>query len=252
VIALRQRQPHWRILHCPEPALLHDGYRPETLAGRDKARRLREAMEAELREHPGDPYCCAKLGGLELREGKPDRAIRLLRQGLSHCPADAHAERFELLLPLAMAHAAADPGLAIGIYRQALGLPLDPRLTLAARLQLAELLHRQGDQEPALSLCREVTRIDPGFPRGWFQLGRLERQRGDLPAAIQAYRRVIELEPTHAEAHQNLALALLLGGDLPGARQGLQTAITLLRQQGRVAEAEDLRQRVKGLVTLEN
>jgi len=69
VAALLQREPQWRIADCPEPALIHDGYRPELLAQGNKPQRLREAMEAELQERPGDPYACAKLGSLEVSEG---------------------------------------------------------------------------------------------------------------------------------------------------------------------------------------
>jgi hypothetical protein len=54
VAELLQREPHWRIADCPEPALLHDGYRPEVLAQGNKAQRLRAAMEAELER------CCSR------------------------------------------------------------------------------------------------------------------------------------------------------------------------------------------------
>jgi hypothetical protein len=84
VTALLEQEPHWRLADCPVVALLHDGYRPELLASSDKAQRLREAMEAELERRPGDPYACAKLGGLELSEGHRERAISLLEQGLAH------------------------------------------------------------------------------------------------------------------------------------------------------------------------
>ena len=84
VADLLQREPHWRIADCPEPALLHDGYRPELLAQGNKAQRLRAAMEAELERRPGDPYACAKLGSLEVAEGQRERGIALLEQGLEH------------------------------------------------------------------------------------------------------------------------------------------------------------------------
>ena len=80
VDALLHREPQWRIADCSEPAILHDGYRPELLAGSDKAARLRKAMESELAAHPGDPYASAKLGGLLISEGKheaePSRCCR--------------------------------------------------------------------------------------------------------------------------------------------------------------------------------
>jgi len=62
VRALLHQEPHWRIEDCPEPALLHDGYSPERLAGSGKGKRLRQAMEAELRRSPGGSLCQRKAG----------------------------------------------------------------------------------------------------------------------------------------------------------------------------------------------
>jgi tetratricopeptide (TPR) repeat protein len=248
---LLAQEPHWRIQHCPVPALAHGGYQVERLASGDKARRLRAAMEADLAERPGDPYICAKLGGLEVSEGDRRRGIALLEEGLRHCPPEAHPERYELLLHLAIAQAPQKPATAAALYRQALTLPLDPRLTLAASLNLAALLLREGDLEGAAAAAAAVTEAGPELGLGWYNLGLIERQRGRLTAAITAYHRAAQLDPDHAETHQNLAVALLLGGDLPGARSGFRTAIRLLEQQGRGGEASDLARRVGELVQLE-
>jgi tetratricopeptide (TPR) repeat protein len=223
----------------------------ERLASGDKARRLRAAMEADLAERPGDPYICAKLGGLEVSEGDRGRGIALLEEGLRHCPPEAHPERYELLLHLAIAQAPQKPATAAALYRQALTLPLDPRLTLAASLNLAALLLRDGDLEGAAAAAAAVIEAGPELSLGWYNLGLIERQRGRLAAAIAAYHRAAQLDPDHAETHQNLAVALLLGGDLPGARSGFRTAIRLLEQQGRGGEASDLARRVGELVQLE-
>lgn len=77
VQALITSEPQWRVASCSEPAILHDGYRPELLSGSDKADRLREAMEDDLKRHPGDPYASAKLGGLLISEGRASEAIPL-------------------------------------------------------------------------------------------------------------------------------------------------------------------------------
>ena len=251
VAELIQREPHWRIADCSTPALLHDGYRPELLASGDKARRLREAMENELQQRPGDPYACAKLGSLEVAEGNRERGLELLRRGLQQCPAAAHAERYELQLHLAMAEAEQDPSAAIALYRQALVTPLSPRLTLAARLNLAALLLHQGQLEDAEQLCRQATTVAPEIGLGWYNLGLIRRRRGDLAGALAAYRQAGVLSPEHAETQQNLAVASLLGGDIDGARSGFRQAIRLLQQQGRRDEAEQLRQQAGQLVKLE-
>lgn len=252
VAELMQREPHWRIADCSEPALLHDGYRPELLADGNKAKRLRQAMEAELRERPDDPYACAKLGALEVAEGRWQLGVDLLRRGLERCPATGHAERYELLLHLALAETERDPGAAVGLYRQALVSPLAPRLTLAARLNLAALLLRIGQLEDAEQLCGQATRVAPEIGLGWYNLGLIRRRRGDIAGALAAYRQAAELSPDHAETQQNLAVALLMGGDINAAREGFRRAIGLLQQQGRPQEAQQLQAQARGLVRLED
>ena len=251
VAELLQREPQWRIADCPEPALIHDGYRPELIAQGNKPQRLREAMEAELQERPGDPYACAKLGSLEVAEGNLERGVSLLRQGLEHCPADAHPERYELLLHLALAEAGRNPAAALSLYRQALELPLAPRLSLAARLNLAALLLQQGQPQEAEQLCQRATAAAPEIGLGWYNLGLIRRRLGDIGGALEAYREARRLTPEHAETHQNLAVALLLGGDIDGARSSFRQAITLLTQQGRSTEADHLRHQAGAMVKLE-
>ncbi|MFM7315041.1 MAG: glycosyltransferase [Cyanobium sp.] len=251
VVALREREPRWRVLHCPVPALLHDGYEPGRLADGRKARLLREAMEAELRQRPDDPYACAKLGGLELSEGNRERALELLRRGLNACGGGTDAERYELLLHLGLCEAAEHPPAARDHYRQALGLGLDPRLTLGARLNLAALELRQGDSGSALTLASEVTALAPELALGWYNLGLIQRQRGDLAAALHAYQQAIALSPRHPESHQNLAVARLLAGDISGARAGFRQAIALLEAQGRAEDAAALARRAGAMVQLD-
>ncbi|MEB3332348.1 MAG: glycosyltransferase [Synechococcaceae cyanobacterium] len=251
VTALLQREPHWRLLHWGEPALLHDGYRPELLAGSDKAQRLRAAMQAELAERPGDPYASAKLAGLELSEGRPEQAIALLQRGLARCSAQEQPLRFELLLHLAMALSGSDPLQAVTRYREALALPLEERLRLPARLNLAALLLQQGDPGAAASETEAACAAAPELALSWYNLGLIRRRLGDTGGAIEAYRRALSLNPEHPESHQNLAAALLLGGDIGGAREGIRQAIRLLLQLGRAEEAASLRQRAGSLVRLD-
>ena len=251
VAELLRQEPHWRIADCSEPALIHDGYRPELLAQGNKPQRLREAMEAELKQRPGDPYACAKLGSLDVAEGHLERGLTLLREGLSQCPADAHPERYELLLHLALAEATRNPDAALELYRQALNIPLAPRLTLAARLNLAALLLQQGQAQEAEQLCQRATAAAPEIGLSWYNLGLTRRRLGDIAGALEAYREARRLTPDHAETHQNLAVALLLGGDIDGARSSFRQAIQLLSQQGRSPEAERLRQQAGAMVKLE-
>ena len=251
VAALLTAEPHWRIAQCPEPALLHTGYGAAFLADGSKARRLRQAMEAALEEQPGDPYACAKLGALLVQEGDRPAGMALLERGLAACPAGADPERYELLLHLAIAQGPDRPLQAIALYRKALTLPLDPRLTLAARLNLAGLLLEAGELEDAAALCRQATAAAPAIAQGWSQLGLVERRRGAIAAAIEAYRRALALDPRQAATQQNLAVALLLGGDIPGCRAAFRQAIALLEGEGRREEARALARQAASMVRLD-
>jgi tetratricopeptide (TPR) repeat protein len=252
VTALLAAEPGWRIAQCDEPALLHSGYRPELLADGRKAGRLRQAMEADLRDRPADPYSCAKLGALLVEEGQRARGIALLEQGLAACPKGADPERFELLLHLAIALAPRHQKRAMALYRQALALPLDPRLTLAARLNLAALLLEAGDLDAAAGLCSEATRLAPSLAQAWSQLGLVERRRGAIAAAIAAYREALRLDPLHTPSHQNLAVALLLAGDIPGCRAAFRRAIQVLREQGQSEAALALERQAATMVRLDD
>jgi Flp pilus assembly protein TadD len=150
-----------------------------------------------------------------------------------------------------MAVAPADPNQAAGLYGEALTLPLDPRLTAAARLNLALLRQGQGLLVEAAALAQEVTAEAPELARAWIALGLIERQRGRPAAAIAAYRQALERDPHQAEIHQNLAVASLMAGDIAGARQGFRTAIALLQEHGRAADAADLARRAGQLVVLD-
>ena len=250
VQALLETEPQWRIADCSEPAILHDGYRPDLLAGTDKAERLRQAMESELERHPNDPYASAKLGGLLISDGRHQEASDLLRNALEQ-DSIQDSERYELLVHLALAITPSDPGGAVACYRQALAIPLDTRISLGARLNLAARLMDQGELEEAISLTQLATQRAPEVALGWYNLGLMHRRRGEIGAALEAYGRALELDPDNAACHQNHAVALLMGGDIEGARQGFRNAITLMEQQGRFDEARQLRETAGGIVKLD-
>ena len=250
VQVLLEQEPHWRIADCREPAILHDGYRPELLAGTDKAERLRQAMQSELERHPGDPYASAKLGGLLISDGQHQEAVALLRRALDQ-DSMQDGERYELLLHLALAVTPSEPGEAIALYRKALEISLDTRITLGARLNLAARLMEQGDLEEAINLTRIATQRAPEVALAWYNLGLMHRRRGDISAALQAYEQALQLDPDNAACHQNHAVALLMGGDIEGARQGFRNAIARLDHQGRTDEAQSLRQSAGQIVKLD-
>ena len=247
---LLKSEPQWRVVDCAEPALFHTGYGPEELIAGNKANRLREAMEAELASKPGDPYACAKLGGLEVDQGNTTRGIALLEMGLEHCGADQHRERYELLLHLGIANSSNKPEEAERYYRLALEEPLSPQVLVGARLNLGALLLRLNKLAEATEVTSAVTRQLPEVMLGWYNLGLIQRKAGDIGGAIEAYQSGLQLDPNSPELHQNLGAAQLAGGNFEAARSSFLMAIGLLLQQNRKDDAEALARSAGELVNL--
>ena len=210
--------------------------RQEKGPGSDKAQRLREAMESELKQHPGDAYASAKLGGLLVSEGRHADAITLLKTALTTAAADA-PQRYELLLHLGLALTPSDPSAAVQAYRDALAIPQDPRASLGASLNLAARLMEQSQLDEAIALTRTATEQAPEVAMAWYNLGLMQRQAGDIAGALQSYDQALRLSPENAACHQNLAVAQLLGGNIDAARNSFRTAITLLQSQGQHEQA---------------
>ena len=247
---LLKSEPQWRVVDCAEPALFHTGYGPAELIAGNKANRLREAMEAELASKPGDPYACAKLGGLEVDQGNTTRGIALLEMGLEHCGAEQHRERYELLLHLGIAKSSSQPEEAESYYKRALEEPLSPQVLVGARLNLGALLLRLNKLAEACEVTSAVTRHAPEVLLGWYNLGLIQRKAGDIAGAIEAYENGLQLNPDSPELHQNLGAAQLAGGNFETARSSFLMAIGLLLQQNRKADAEALARSAGELVNL--
>ena len=247
---LLKSETQWRVVDCAEPALFHTGYRPEELIAGNKANRLRAAMEAELASKPGDPYACAKLGGLEVDQGNSTRGVALLEMGLEHCQSDQHRERYELLLHLGIAHSSSKPEEAERYYRLALEEPLSPQVLVGARLNLGALLLRLNKLAEATEVTAAVTRQLPEVMLGWYNLGLIQRKAGDIGGAIEAYQSGLQLDPDSPELHQNLGAAQLAGGNFEAARESFLMAIGLLLQQNRQDDAEALARNAGELVKL--
>ncbi len=249
-----EEETQWRVVDCDIPALIHDGYTPDLLRSRNKATRLREAMEFWLEKHPGDPYACAKLGALEISEGAKDRGLALLKQGLMRAEGLENNvnERYELLLNLGIALTSTDLDSAISVYREAMNLPMNDRANLGATLNLAALLMRQGLLEEAIALTQDATKRAPEVSIAWYNLGLMQRRSGDVSAALVSYSRALDLSPNQPEIHQNYALASLLIGNISGARESFSKAISLLLGEDRKAEADELLQQISGVLKVDD
>lgn len=74
----------------------------------------------------------------------------------------------------------------------------------AARVNLGNVLERQGKTAAAVDEYREALRLDPGHETARFNLAALSAGRGDLDQAARLYRELIALDPQSAGAHARL------------------------------------------------
>ncbi|MGB3494272.1 MAG: glycosyltransferase, partial [Elainellaceae cyanobacterium] len=197
VLEVLQREPNWIIEELQETAILHEGYRAEAIANRNKAHSARLAMERFLTQHPGDPYVCSKLGALYLDLERPTYGIELLERGLKTenlDPPVAYELHYHLGIAYNKMRCVAQ---AAYHYQQAIQQPLLSVLKLGAYNNLGNLQQVLGDQQGALTTFETVLSIDPTFTTGHYNLGMALKAQGKLLEAIAHYNEAIRLQPDY-------------------------------------------------------
>ncbi len=240
VADILRREPHWKIHDLDGVTILHDGYRAEAIASRNKLENARLTMERFLSTHPGDPYVCSKLGALYVELGRPTYGIELLERGLKTSPLEAPIA-YELHYHLGIAYSKMNClAQALHHYENAITQPILPSLKLGAYNNLGSLRQKVGDLQEAKLAFEKTIAIDPTFAMGYVNLGMTLKQMGQLSAAIAHYQTAIQRQPDYAEAHQNLGVVLLKLGHVAHALDAFQRAIALHEQQNS-DEAQRLR-----------
>jgi len=240
VEALLKHEPNWKIASLPAIAIDHYGYQPSIIAAQNKAERAKLAMESYLKEHPGDPYTCSKLGALYSQMGEVKQGIEVLESSLSQDTSDL--VRFELYYHLALAYSRLQQfALAIKYYKKAIAIEVLLPLKLGAYNNLGNLLQAQGNLGDALLMYQKTIEIDPTFATGYFNRGMAFKTLGKLDSAIAAYRKAIQYNPQYAQAYQNLGVTYLKGGNVPESLKAFKEAIGLYKGIN-PTEGERLRQ----------
>jgi tetratricopeptide (TPR) repeat protein len=78
-----------------------------------------------------------------------------------------------------------------------------------------------------------VTKAEPEFAAGWYELAAARRKAGQCDLAIPAYRRYAQLSPTEAEPYYGLGLCLKEEGQLASASQALRRYVDLVDLKAR-------------------
>lgn len=85
----------------------------------------------------------------------------------------------------------------------------------------AELLS-EGEEHEALEWSEKATKLEPGLPDAWVNLGVARRRTGDLDGAEAAYRKAVEADASHLPAFHNLSLLLRLRGETDAGHEILR------------------------------
>lgn len=114
------------------------------------------------------------------------------------------------------------PGLAAAELEKVVVLEPD---NYAARSYLGYALYDMGDAERARKVLREVTRLAPKYPLGYYFLGMLHRSEGYLHTASYDFRMALRLDPSNAAAYADLAETYRLLGQYLVAGEWYRAAV---------------------------
>lgn len=245
VALILEREPDWQIGTLSEVAVLHEGYKPGAIAGRDKLTKARATMEGFFASHPEDPYVCSKLGALYVQMGEIPQGIELLQRGLNAKP-DAPI-LYELHYHLGIAYnRLQQTAQAESHYQAAIAQPILPKIKLGAYNNLGNLFKAQGNVLAAQEMYHKTLQIDPTFATGYYNLGMLLKAQNQWLDAIAAYQKAIMINPDSAETYQNLGVVWLKLGKVPESLGAFRKAIALYEKRNS-PEANRLRQGLKDM-----
>ena len=155
---------------------------------------------AALEDYPGETNFLTLLGAALLRQGKPEEALRHLREAVTREPeyAKGHEQLGEALL------AAGRPEEAADSLRRA--LEIDPGFE-AAQLKLGQLLLRLGREDEASAVLEAFIRQKPHREK-LAQAAELHRT-GKHAEAEAIYREILRVNPQNVTAIRLLAMVAM-------------------------------------------
>ena len=140
---------------------------------------------------------------------------------------------FKLLPPRAQA---APPPPGSGLAPATGAAPVDAT-KLAADINAAMALSREGRLDEAVAAYEAVLASAPGVPLVHYNLGATYKRKGDLPKAEAAMRRACELDPAFVDGHVGLATLLAESGKQDQAIEIVRQGTAANERSGRLQYA---------------
>ncbi|HKS49623.1 MAG TPA: tetratricopeptide repeat protein [Amycolatopsis sp.] len=168
------------------------------------------------------------LALIEVHEGNPAEALRLLDDGLERLDEDLDAgeyalHRSVLRVNRAQVHA------SLGRLDHALAdytavIAMDPNYA-EYYFDRAALLRRLGRNEDALADYDDAIRLSPPFPEAYYNRGDLRLELGDIDGALADFGYTLDLDPDFVDAYVNRAGLHLDLGDLADAARDAEAGL---------------------------
>lgn len=227
--ALEERARRLRELLEAEPEDATSWYAlGRALAGLRRAGEAADAFREALRRKPDYAAAYRELGRALLAEDEAEEARSVLGRGIevAERTGDLQTVReMEVFLRRAggapREEAGGAPEARAAEPAEAHAAPVDEERAARARRACKGAFDHfaQGRPEEAAAGYREAVELDPGLAIAWNGLAMAEAQRGDLDAALEAGRRAVALEPDEPLGHTSLSI--------------------FYQRKGRIAEAEE-------------
>jgi len=195
--------------------------------------RARAAYEAALAVDAGNPYALHGLARIELENGHPDAALRILEDVVRR---SNYTIGYDLIVTLYENTGQDAKALAIRGRKEASGAyrdPADPwldglidacydpfRIALAAGS-----LAGSGERDDAIALLQRALELDPSDVSIHYQIGNLYLDGNQLDDAIAEFRQCTLLDPGFADGWGKLSAAIAQTGRIAEAEALIETGL---------------------------
>ncbi|GAA2660334.1 MULTISPECIES: tetratricopeptide repeat protein [Actinosynnema] len=168
------------------------------------------------------------LALVEVRQGRPAEAMRLLEEGMARLDADLSPDEHPLHRSV-LRYNRAQVNAMTGKVEEALAdyqavAALDPDFP-EHHFHVASMLRKLGRDEEALEAFERVLPLSPPFPEVHYNLGDTRLALGDAEGALAEFTKVLELDPTHPEARLSRAELRCDLGDHAGALRDVEAGL---------------------------
>jgi len=118
-------------------------------------------------------------------------------------------------------------GQTLSVREHNCNLQLRNPTRLSACVNLGWYLHLQGQNQRAIDILNQVTRLAPKDTKAFNALGVIYLFTADYPKAVAINRTALQIQPNNEIAHYNLSLALWELGQFAEAQMHAQDAARL-------------------------